>query len=95
MTGLAVAAFGKSAALEHLAQFFQHRRAAAHHDAVLSDIQSRLADIVEQLFGGDQISDAAAVAKRFAADGRVIDKLLGQQRAEYLVIVKFRYSSSP
>ena len=49
MAGLAVIAFGKSARLEHDAQLFQHRRAAAHHDAVGLDVERRLADIVEQL----------------------------------------------
>ncbi len=49
MTGLAVIAFGKTARFEHLAQFFQHGRAAAHHDPIGLDIERRLADIVEQL----------------------------------------------
>jgi len=38
----------------------QHRRAAAHHDAVGGDIQRRLADIVEQLLRGEQVGAAAA-----------------------------------
>jgi hypothetical protein len=49
MTGLAVIAFGKTARFEHLAQLFQHGRAAAHHDPVGLDIERRLADIVKQL----------------------------------------------
>src|SRR6266404_8704624 len=49
MTGLAVIAFGKTARFEHLAQLFQHGRAAAHHDPIGLDIQRRLADIVKQL----------------------------------------------
>src|SRR6266576_6345985 len=49
MAGLAVIAFGKTARFEHLAQFFQHGRAAAHHDPIALDIERRLADIVEQL----------------------------------------------
>src|ERR1700692_4970340 len=47
MAGLAVAAFEKAARLEHLAQLFQHARAAAHHDPVAADIQRRLGDLVE------------------------------------------------
>ena len=38
MTGLAVAALGKAAGLEHLLQLVQHRRAATHHDTVGRDI---------------------------------------------------------
>ena len=49
VTGFAVIAFDEAAGIEHLAQLFQHPRAAAHHDAVVGDIQRRLADIVEQL----------------------------------------------
>jgi hypothetical protein len=49
MTGLAVIAFGKTARFEHLAQLFQHGRAAAHHDPVGLDIERRLVDIVKQL----------------------------------------------
>ena len=49
MTGLAVIAFGKTARFEHLAQLFQHGRAAAHHDPIGLDIERRLADIVKQL----------------------------------------------
>jgi hypothetical protein len=50
MAGLGVAAFDKATCLEHLAQLFQHGRAAAHHDAVGFKVERRLADIVEQLF---------------------------------------------
>ena len=60
MAGLAVAAFEEAARLERLAQFFQHRGAAAHHDAVGPDVERRLADIVEQLLRGDQVGDAAS-----------------------------------
>src|SRR6266403_5252407 len=49
MAGLAVIAFGKTARFEHLAQFLQHGRAAAHHDPIALDIERRLADIVKQL----------------------------------------------
>src|SRR6267378_1925753 len=49
MTGLAVIAFGKTARFEHLAQLFQHGRAAAHHDPIGLNIQRRQADIVKQL----------------------------------------------
>ena len=49
MTRLAVIAFGKTTRFEHLAQLFQHGRAAAHHDPIRLDIERRLADIVEQL----------------------------------------------
>src|SRR6266851_10357926 len=49
MARLAVVAFGKTARLKHLAQLFQHGRAAAHHDPIALDIQRRLADIVKQL----------------------------------------------
>jgi hypothetical protein len=50
MAGLGVAAFDKAARLEHLAQLFQHRRTAAHHDSVDCKIERRQADIAEQLF---------------------------------------------
>jgi hypothetical protein len=50
MAGLGVAAFDKVARLEHLAQFVQHGRAAAHHDAVGCKVERRQADIAEQLF---------------------------------------------
>src|SRR5260370_4911023 len=50
MAGSAVIAFEKTARFKHLAQFFEHARAAAHHDAVVTDIQRRLTDIVKQLF---------------------------------------------
>ena len=89
--GSLLAAFGKAARLEHLPQFFQHRRAAAHHDAVGFDIERRLADIVEQLFRGDQVGDAAAVAERLAGDGRIIQQLLGQQRPEQFVVAQLRH----
>jgi hypothetical protein len=69
MAGLAVAAFEETARFKGLAQFFQHAGAAAHHDPVGRDIQRRQADIVEQLFRGDQVGDAAAVAERLAGDG--------------------------
>src|SRR3954471_11882261 len=90
VAGLVVAAFEKTARFEHLAQFFQHRRAAAHHDAVAGDIQRRLPDIVEQLLRGDQVGDAAAVAERLAGHGRVIHKLVGQQRSEQFVVPQLR-----
>src|SRR6185369_1556070 len=61
MAGLAVAAFEEAARLEHAAQFFQHGGAAAHHDAVGREVQRRQADVVEQLFGGDEVGDAAAI----------------------------------
>src|SRR6478736_6681899 len=48
MTGLAVIAFGKTTRFKHLAQLFQHGRAAAHHDPVGRNIERRLADIVKQ-----------------------------------------------
>ena len=48
MAGLAVAAFEKTARFKHLAQLFEHARAAAHHDAVGADIERRLTDIVKQ-----------------------------------------------
>src|SRR5216684_217501 len=50
MAGLIAGAFDKTAGFEHLAELFQHARAAAHHDAVAFDIERRLADVVEQLF---------------------------------------------
>jgi hypothetical protein len=49
MAGLAVIALGESARFKHLAQLFQHGRAAAHHDSVVPDIERRLADVVKQL----------------------------------------------
>jgi hypothetical protein len=49
MAGLAVAAFEEATRFEGLAQFFEHARAAAHHDAVGLDVERRLTDIVEQL----------------------------------------------
>src|SRR3954470_13730413 len=47
VTGLAVAALDEAAALQHQAQFVQHRRAAAHHDAVGIQIESWLTDVAE------------------------------------------------
>src|ERR1700674_1766982 len=44
MAGLAVAAFEEAARLEQLAEFFQHARAAAHHDTIGLDIERRLVD---------------------------------------------------
>src|SRR6516162_4965317 len=82
MPGLAVTALGKAAVFEHLAQFFEHRGTAAHHDPVLGDIERRLADIVEQLRGSDEVGGAAAIAERLAGDGRIIDELFFQQRSE-------------
>src|ERR1700704_5479298 len=91
MAGLAVTAFEKTARFKHLAQLFEHARTAAHHDPVVTDIQRRPTDVVEQLFRSDQIGDAAAVAERLAGDGRIIQKLPGQQRAEKLVLPQPRY----
>src|SRR5580692_7114073 len=88
VTGLAVVALDEIAGDEHLAQLFQHRRAAAHHDAVALDIQRLLADIVEQLLGGDQVGDAAAVAEWLAGHRRVIDEFFGEQRAEQFVALQ-------
>src|ERR1039458_2171460 len=80
MAGLAVAAFGKTARFKHLAQFFQHPRTAAHHDAIRPDIQRRLTDIVKQLFRRDQVGDPAAVAERLAGDGPGVKNTPGQQQ---------------
>src|SRR5450759_1405230 len=91
MAGLAVAAFGKAARFEHLAQLLEHAGAAAHHDAIGIDIERRLTDVVEQLFRGDQIGDQAAVAARLASDGRIIHEFLGQQRPEQLVVPQPRH----
>src|SRR6516225_10450723 len=91
MAGLVVGAFAKAARLEHLLQLFQHRGAAAHHDAVGRDVERLLADIVEELFGSDQVGDAAAVAERLAGDSRIIDKLVGEQRSEQLVVAQLRH----
>src|SRR4051794_23541026 len=55
MAGLAVAAFEEAARFEHRAQLFQHAGAAAHHDAVGLEFQRRQADVVEQLFRGDEV----------------------------------------
>ncbi|KAH2775556.1 hypothetical protein KXW38_001584, partial [Aspergillus fumigatus] len=49
VTGLVVRAFGKTARLEQPLEIFQHRRAAAHHDAVGLDIQRALMQIGEEL----------------------------------------------
>src|SRR6202051_280172 len=78
MAGLAVAAFEEAARVEHLAQLLAPAGAGAHHDAVGPDVERRLMDIVEQLFRGDQVGDAAAVAERLARHGRIILQLLGQ-----------------
>src|SRR6202171_5048767 len=86
MAGFAVAAFEKAARFKHLAQLFEHARTAAHHDPVVADIQRRLTDVVEQLFRGDQIGDAAAVAERLAGDGRIVHKLFGEQWAEKFIV---------
>src|ERR1700738_4109696 len=88
MAGLAVAAFEEAARFEHLAQLFEHAGAAAHHDAVGLDVERRLMDIVEQLFRGDQVGDAAAVAERLARHGRIILQLLGQQRSEQFIVAE-------
>src|ERR1700728_2088046 len=78
MTGFAVAAFEKAARFKSLAQLLEHARAAAHHDPVGFDIQRRQTDVVKQLLRRDQVGNAAAVAERFAGDGRIIQQLLGQ-----------------
>src|SRR3954469_20550912 len=91
MAGLAVVAFGKTARFEHLAQLFQHRRAATHHDAVGVDTERRLADILEQLRRSDQVGDAAAVAERLAGDGRIVHELFRQERPEQVVVPQFGY----
>ena len=75
MAALAVTTFEEAAGFEHLAQFLQHARAATHHDPVGIDIQRRQIEIVEQLFRGDEVGDAAAVAERLAGDGRIILEL--------------------
>ncbi len=80
----------KPRALEHHLQFFQHAGAAAHHDAVGLDVERRLVDVVEQLLRGDQVGDAATVAKRLARHGRIIQQLLRQQRPEQLVVAELR-----
>src|SRR3954447_8061200 len=61
MAGLAVVTLDKAARGKHRGEFLEHRRAAAQHDAIGLDIEAGLADVVEQLIGGDQIGDAAAV----------------------------------
>src|SRR6201996_265275 len=66
------AALDEATGFEHGLQLVQHRRAAAHHDAIGGDVERRLAEIVEQLLRGDQVGDAAAVAERFAGHGRII-----------------------
>src|SRR6185437_1613329 len=76
MAGLAVTALDKAARREHLLEVFQHRRAAAHHDAVGFEIERSLPEVVEQLPGGDEVGDAATVAERLAGDGRIIAQLL-------------------
>src|SRR6266480_2359058 len=81
MAGLAMAALEKTARFKHLAQLFEHARTTAHHDAVVTDIQRRQADIVEQLLRGDQVGDTPAIAKRLAGDGRIIQQLFFQQRS--------------
>ena len=89
MTGLAVVAFEETTALEQLAQLFQHRRAAAHHDAVGGDIERRLVQVVEELRRGDEVGDAAAVTERLARHGRIIQQLLRQHRPEQFVVAQF------
>ena len=51
--------------------------------------ERRQADVVEQLFGGDEIGDAAAIAERLARHGRIIDQLLVQQRPEQFIVAQF------
>src|SRR6516164_2605304 len=82
MAGHVARAFDKAISLKHLLQLSQHRRTAAHHDAVGCDVERRLSDIVEELFGRNQIGDAAAVPKRLARDGRIVDQLVAEQRPE-------------
>src|SRR4051794_25426108 len=53
MAGLVAGALDEIAALEHQFQLFEHRRAAAHHDAVGLDVERTLADVVEDLLGAD------------------------------------------
>src|ERR1700758_292011 len=84
MAWLGVVAFGEGARLEHLLQLFEHRRTAAHHDAVAFDIERLLADVVEELLRGDEVGDAAAVAEGLAGHGRIVRQLLRQERAEQL-----------
>src|SRR5882724_3249325 len=91
MPRLAVVAFAETTRLEHLPQLLEHARATAHHDPVGFDLKRRQADIVEQLFGSDQVGDAAAVAERLAGDGRVIQKLFAQQRPEKFVVSQSRH----
>src|SRR6185437_7798901 len=54
MAGRAAIAFEEAAGLEHLFQLFQHRGAAAHHDAVGGDVERLLPDIVKDLLRGDE-----------------------------------------
>ena len=86
--GLWLAPSTKPRGFEQLLQFFQHRRAAAHHDAVGLDVERTLVDVVEQLVRRDQVGDAAAVAERLAGHGRVIQQLLRQQRPEQFVVAQ-------
>src|SRR5262245_46923347 len=88
VAGLVVGAFGKTARLEKLLQLFQHRRAAAHHDAIGLDVERRLMQVVEQLVRRDEVGDAAAVAERLARHGRIIEQLLLQHRSEQLVVAQ-------
>ena len=73
---------------EHRAQFIQHRRTAAQHDAIGFQIETRKPDVRKKLSGLDEIGDAAAVAERLARHGRIIDELVLDQRAEQLVLAQ-------
>ena len=70
------------------AQVRQHRRAAAQHDAVGLDVERRQPAIVEQLVGGDQVGDPAAIAERLAGHGGIVVQLVCQQRPEQFVVAQ-------
>jgi len=80
-----VAAFLETEVVEQLAGVAQHVRAAAEHHAVVFEREARHAEVGEQLFGFDQLGDAAAVLERFTRDRWVVQQLFLNQFAQMLV----------
>src|ERR1700739_678430 len=88
VSGFAVAALNESAAHEHRAQFLQHRRTAAQHDAIGFEVEPGKPDVGKELTGLDEVGDAAAVAEGLARHGRIIDELVGDQWTEQLMLAQ-------
>src|SRR5262249_22513733 len=85
VTRLGMIALDKAARHEHCVELFEHRRAAAQHDAIRLPIEAGKVDVFKQLIGCNQIGDAAAVAERLAGDGRIVNELVLDQGTKELV----------